>query len=78
MRKAKPPVALALLLGLALGLGDERSGHPCVKGNELWFPASADGVRLVGHRFPRDAARRQAGGRAHMSNGDLCEWLLLA
>ena len=63
MRKAKPLVALALLLGLALGLGDGAQRPPLRQGQRAL-------VSLGGRRPPRrpslrrDAARRQAGGRA--------------
>ena len=48
--------------------------HPCVKGNEIWF-RTADGVRLVGHRFGgvRPGAKPTV-VLAHMSQGDLCQW----
>jgi alpha-beta hydrolase superfamily lysophospholipase len=67
------------MLGLVLSASaPARSGHACIKGNELWF-RSADGVRLVGHRFGgmRPGAK-PAVVLAHMSNGDLCEWLPFA
>lgn len=67
------------MLGLALSAAaTARSGHACIKSNELWF-RSADGVRLVGHRFggTRPGAK-PAVVLAHMSNGDLCEWLPFA
>jgi alpha-beta hydrolase superfamily lysophospholipase len=49
--------------------------HPCVSGNELLFRA-ADGTKLVGHRFggTRPGART-AVVLAHMSVGDLCQWV---
>ena len=55
--------------------GGEGSAHDCIRGNELWF-TSADGARLVGHRF----GGLRPGSRptvvlAHQSNGSLCEWL---
>jgi alpha-beta hydrolase superfamily lysophospholipase len=74
MRKA---TALFLVLLVALGLvatAGARGTHSCVTGNELWF-RTADGVRLVGHRFGgvRPGAR-SAVVLAHQSGGDLCEW----
>lgn len=68
---------LSLLLVLAAALaagasaGQERAGHSCVRGGELWFRA-ADGTKLVGHRFGKGA---KGVVLAHQSNGDLCEWL---
>ena len=73
-----------LLATVVLGLGalaasagatTERGTHACVRGNELWF-RTADGTRLVGHRFggPRPGAKPVV-VLAHQSNGSLCEWL---
>jgi alpha-beta hydrolase superfamily lysophospholipase len=79
MRRTAPLVGLVLVLGLVLSASaTARSSHACIKGNELWF-RSADGVRLVGHRFggTRPGAK-PAVVLAHMSNGDLCEWLPFA
>jgi alpha-beta hydrolase superfamily lysophospholipase len=79
MRRTAPLVGLVLMLSLVLSASaTARSGHACIKGNELWF-RSADGVRLVGHRFGgmRPGAK-PAVVLAHMSNGDLCEWLPFA
>jgi alpha-beta hydrolase superfamily lysophospholipase len=65
-------VAVAAPTGLA---GSQRANHDCVRGGELWF-TTADGVRLVGHRFGglRPGARPVV-VLAHQSNGSLCEWL---
>lgn len=51
------------------------TAHSCVKGNELWFRA-ADGTKLVGHRFggTKPGARTTV-VLAHMSVGDLCQWV---
>ena len=55
--------------------GGERAVHDCVRSNELWF-TTADGVRLVGHRFGGlRPGTRPAVVLAHQSNGSLCEWL---
>lgn len=55
--------------------GGERASHDCVRSNELWF-TTADGVRLVGHRFGGlRPGTRPAVVLAHQSNGSLCEWL---
>lgn len=66
-------VILALVAALT-GSGSS-SAHACVKGGELPFRA-ADGVELIGHRFggTRPGART-AVVLAHMSDGDLCEWV---
>jgi alpha-beta hydrolase superfamily lysophospholipase len=51
------------------------SAHSCVNGNELWFRA-ADGTRLVGHRFGgKKPGVRTTIVLAHMSVGDLCQWV---
>jgi alpha-beta hydrolase superfamily lysophospholipase len=64
--------ALAALLALAPASG---TAHACVKGNELWFRA-ADGTQLVGHRFGgKKPGSRTAVVLAHMSVGDLCQWV---
>jgi alpha-beta hydrolase superfamily lysophospholipase len=67
-------VAMAIAAPAALADG-QRASHDCVRGGELWF-TTADGVRLVGHRFGglRPGAR-PAVVLAHQSNGSLCEWL---
>jgi len=74
VRTATGLLILTLLAVAALPAGSGRA-HSCVRGNELWFEA-ADGARLVGHRF----GGRTPGGKttvvlAHMSGGDLCQWL---
>ena len=52
-----------------------RGSHACVRGNELWFRA-ADRTRLVGHRFGgRRPGRSTTVVLAHMSDGDLCQWV---
>jgi pimeloyl-ACP methyl ester carboxylesterase len=66
--------AIAIATPAALA-GGERASHDCVRGNELWF-TTADGVRLVGHRFGGlRPGSRPAVVLAHQSNGSLCEWL---
>jgi pimeloyl-ACP methyl ester carboxylesterase len=51
------------------------TAHPCVKGNELWFRA-ADVTKLVGHRFGGETpGARTAVVLAHMSVGNLCQWV---
>jgi pimeloyl-ACP methyl ester carboxylesterase len=75
-RRVVALVAAVLALSAAFGL-TPRSGtaHSCVKGNELWFRA-ADGTKLVGHRFGgTKPGRRTAVVLAHMSVGDLCQWV---
>jgi alpha-beta hydrolase superfamily lysophospholipase len=72
-------VLLAALLAacaVALMVSPARStAHPCIKGNELWFRA-ADGAKLVGHRFGgQKPGARTAVVLAHMSAGDLCQWV---
>jgi alpha-beta hydrolase superfamily lysophospholipase len=64
--------AVALVL---VPVGGTTPSHACVNANELWFRA-ADGTRLVGHRFggTRPGART-AVVLAHMSVGDLCQWV---
>ena len=68
----------ALAAGAALVLapaGGTAPSHACVNANELWFRA-ADGTRLVGHRFGGVRPRaRTAVVLAHMSVGDLCQWV---
>ena len=67
-------VVLALAVALAGGSAPS-SAHSCVKGNELPF-RTADGVELIGHRFGgvRPGVRATV-VLAHMSDGDLCEWV---
>jgi pimeloyl-ACP methyl ester carboxylesterase len=49
--------------------------HDCVRGKELWF-RTADGVRLVGHRFGGlRPGTKPVVVLAHQSQGSLCEWL---
>lgn len=71
-------VMLAVVSALAAGLARSAapaSGHACVTGNELWFRA-ADGTKLVGHRFGgKKPGTRTAVVLAHMSVGDLCDWV---
>jgi pimeloyl-ACP methyl ester carboxylesterase len=72
-------VLLALLAALAVDApATARRAHDCVKGNELWF-RSADGVKLVGHRFGgvRPGAKTVV-VLAHQSGGSVCEWLTYA
>jgi pimeloyl-ACP methyl ester carboxylesterase len=72
-------VLLALLSGLVVGApATARPAHDCVKGNELWF-RTADGVKLVGHRFGgmRPGAKTVV-VLAHQSGGSVCEWLAYA
>lgn len=65
-------VATSAVLVLAAGPGE---AHPCVSGNEVWFRA-ADGTKLVGHRFGgKKPGARTAVVLAHMSVGDLCQWV---
>ncbi len=67
-------VAAAIVLVVAPA-GGTASSHACVSANELWFRA-ADGTRLVGHRFGRaKPGARTAVVLAHMSVGDLCQWV---
>jgi alpha-beta hydrolase superfamily lysophospholipase len=78
MRRSLAPLlaagSLALVIGLALAPGPG-TAHSCVKGNELWFRA-ADGTKLVGHRFGgKMPGARSAVVLAHMSVGDLCQWV---
>jgi len=77
MRRA---LLLVVLAGLTLAAvvassAPAQPAHDCVPGPELRF-RTADGVRLVGHRFggARPGAKPVA-VLAHMSNGSLCEWL---
>jgi alpha-beta hydrolase superfamily lysophospholipase len=64
--------ATGLLLASA---GSTAPSHACVNANELWFRA-ADGTRLVGHRFGgTKPGARTAVVFAHMSVGDLCQWV---
>jgi pimeloyl-ACP methyl ester carboxylesterase len=69
-------VLLVLLAALAIGApATARPGHDCVKGNELWF-RTADGVKLVGHRFGGvRPGSKTAVVLAHQSGGSLCEWV---
>lgn len=70
-------VALALVGGLARS-ASPATAHSCVKGNELWFRAG-DGTTLVGHRFGgKKPGARTAVVLAHMSVGDLCQWVPFA
>ena len=67
--------AVCLVLAPAGGTG---TSHACVNANELWFRA-ADGTRLVGHRFGgAKPGARTAVVMAHMSVGDLCQWVPFA
>jgi pimeloyl-ACP methyl ester carboxylesterase len=64
-------VAAAVLAGGSVA----SPAHPCVRGNEVWFRAE-DGTKLVGHRFGgRTPGTRTAVVLAHMSEGDLCQWV---
>jgi pimeloyl-ACP methyl ester carboxylesterase len=68
-------VALAAGAGLLAGSSAAGPAHSCVRGNELWFRAG-DGTKLVGHRFGGTRPRaRTAVVLAHMSVGDLCQWV---
>jgi pimeloyl-ACP methyl ester carboxylesterase len=70
-------LALTVVLGSAslAGATHARMTHSCVRGNELWFRAG-DGTKLVGHRFGGTMPRgRTALVLAHMSVGDLCQWV---
>jgi alpha-beta hydrolase superfamily lysophospholipase len=69
-------VAAVLSVAAALvGPAAPSPAHPCVSANELWFRA-ADGTRLVGHRFGgTKPGARTAVVLAHMSVGDLCQWV---
>jgi pimeloyl-ACP methyl ester carboxylesterase len=77
MRRA-PFVLLAVLAAIAavLALGSAPgTAHSCISGNEVWFRA-ADGTKLVGHRFGgTKPGSRTAVVLAHMSVGDLCQWV---
>jgi hypothetical protein len=66
-------------VGLVLApAGGSAPSHACVNSNELWFRA-ADGTRLVGHRFGgAKPGARTAVVMAHMSVGDLCQWVPFA
>ena len=71
-------VVLAVLAALAaIGAhpAPARPAHDCAQRPELRV-RTADGVRLVGHRFggARPGAKPVA-VLAHMSNGSLCDWL---
>lgn len=69
-------VLLSLLAAVAAGPSATAApAHDCVKGNELWF-RTADGVKLVGHRFGgvRPGAKTVV-VLAHQSGGSVCEWL---
>ena len=64
--------ALAVVLAVGPGPG---TAHSCVSGNEVWFRA-VDGTKLVGHRFGgTKPGARTAVVLAHMSVGDLCQWV---
>jgi alpha-beta hydrolase superfamily lysophospholipase len=65
-----------LVAALAAGApATARPAHDCVKGNELWF-RTADGVKLVGHRFGGvRPGTKTAVVLAHQSGGSLCEWV---
>jgi alpha-beta hydrolase superfamily lysophospholipase len=71
-------VVLAVVVALAMGIARSASpaaAHACVKGEEVSFRA-ADGTRLVGHSFGgRKPGTRTAVVLAHMSVGDLCDWV---
>ena len=76
MRPTLLLVALAAtLVAPAATATSSAPAHECVRGTELRF-RTADGVRLVGHRFggARPGAKPVA-VLAHMSNGSLCEWV---
>jgi len=77
MRRSLGLLVPAVLAVAAVGAASApaRPAHDCVPGPELRF-RTADGVRLVGHRFggSRPGAKPVA-VLAHMSNGSLCEWL---
>jgi len=66
-------------VGLVLApTGDTTTSHACVNANELWFRA-ADGTRLVAHRFGgATPGAKTAVVMAHMSVGDLCQWVPFA
>ena len=64
----------ALVVALAASTSSGEA-HACVRGNEVWFRAS-DGTKLVGHRFGgKKPGARTAVVLAHMSVGDLCQWV---
>jgi pimeloyl-ACP methyl ester carboxylesterase len=69
-------IATGLAVAGALALpATPAPSHPCVSGNELWFRA-ADGTKLVGHRFGgKKPGAHTAVVLAHMSVGDLCQWV---
>ncbi|MDH4339368.1 MAG: alpha/beta hydrolase [Thermoleophilia bacterium] len=70
---------LVAMVGLALvPVSSSATAHACTNTNELWFRAG-DGTTLVGHRF----GGKKPGARttvvfAHMSVGDLCQWVPFA
>ncbi len=72
-------VAVVAAVGLVIApAGGSATSHACVSANELWFRA-ADGTRLVGHRFGgAKPGARTAVVMAHMSVGDLCQWVPFA
>ena len=76
----KPIALLASAVLAAIGLslvstGGSATAHPCTNANELWFRA-ADDTKLVGHRFGgTKPGARTAVVLAHMSVGDLCQWV---
>jgi alpha-beta hydrolase superfamily lysophospholipase len=70
-------LAAAVIVAFAVGSGTG-AAHACVKSDELWFRA-ADGTKLVGHRFGgKRPGSRTALVLAHMSVGDLCQWVPFA
>ena len=69
---------IAVVAAFAVALGTQAAAsspaHPCVQKDELWF-RSADGTKLVGHRFGgKRPGKRTAVVLVHMSEGDLCSW----
>jgi pimeloyl-ACP methyl ester carboxylesterase len=71
-------VACALVVVLGAPAASSSPAHPCVQKDELWFRAS-DGTKLVGHRFGgKRPGSRTAVVLAHMSVGDLCQWVPFA
>jgi pimeloyl-ACP methyl ester carboxylesterase len=68
-------VAVVVVVVSGTDAGSARTTHSCVRGGELWFRAG-DGTKLVGHRFGGATPRgRTAFVLAHMSVGDLCQWV---
>lgn len=78
MRKTLSLLTLALVVVACAALAVPTSSgvaHPCVSGSELRFRA-AGGTNLVGHRFGgKKPGSRTAVVLAHMSVGDLCQWV---